>query len=182
MMMMRSALYQTSTLSWIVIVLDHSNNSLRIDKQPHSDTLSCFRANQSLLFLLNAACLAEKQNTNFIVCGLTRSVLGPTIYCTRGEHVNYYTTRGEHVNYYTTRGEHVNYYTTRGEHVNYYTTRGEHVNYYTTRGEHVNYYTTRGEHVNYYTTDVVIQQHVNIQKVNKERDTINNLPEIVFKK
>ena len=27
----------------------------------HSDTLSQFRANQSLLFLLNAACLAEKQ-------------------------------------------------------------------------------------------------------------------------
>jgi hypothetical protein len=27
----------------------------------HSDTLFRFRANQSLLFLLNAACLAEKQ-------------------------------------------------------------------------------------------------------------------------
>ena len=29
---------------------------------PHSDTLSWFRANQSLLFLLNAAWLAEKQH------------------------------------------------------------------------------------------------------------------------
>ena len=28
---------------------------------PHSDTLSWFRANQSLLFLRNVACLAEKQ-------------------------------------------------------------------------------------------------------------------------
>ena len=28
---------------------------------PHSDTLSGFRADQSLLFLLNAACLVEKQ-------------------------------------------------------------------------------------------------------------------------
>jgi hypothetical protein len=28
---------------------------------PHLDTLSWFRANQSFLFLLNAACLAEKQ-------------------------------------------------------------------------------------------------------------------------
>jgi hypothetical protein len=28
---------------------------------PHSDTLSRFRANQSLHFLLNAACLAGKQ-------------------------------------------------------------------------------------------------------------------------
>jgi hypothetical protein len=28
---------------------------------PHSDTFSWFRSNQSLFFLLNAACLAEKQ-------------------------------------------------------------------------------------------------------------------------
>ena len=31
-------------------------------------------------------------NTNFIVFGLTRSGLEPTIYHTRGEHVNHYTT------------------------------------------------------------------------------------------
>jgi hypothetical protein len=37
------------------------NNSLWLDMSPHSDTLSWFRANQSLLFILNAACLAEKQ-------------------------------------------------------------------------------------------------------------------------
>ena len=30
-------------------------------------------------------------NTNFIVFGLTRSGLEPTIYCTRGEHANHYT-------------------------------------------------------------------------------------------
>ena len=30
---------------------------------PHTDTLSWCRANQSLLFLLNIACLAEKQHT-----------------------------------------------------------------------------------------------------------------------
>jgi hypothetical protein len=35
---------------------------------------------QSLLFLLNAACLAQKQ----IVFGLTRAVLEPTFYYTRG--------------------------------------------------------------------------------------------------
>ena len=40
-MMMRSALYYTNT--------------------PHSYTLFWFQANQSLLFLFNAACLAEKQ-------------------------------------------------------------------------------------------------------------------------
>jgi hypothetical protein len=37
------------------------HNSPRVDMSLHSDTLFWFRANQSLLFLLNAACLAEKQ-------------------------------------------------------------------------------------------------------------------------
>jgi len=43
------------------IVLAHWNNSTRVDMSLHSDTVSWFRANQSLLLLLNAACLAEKQ-------------------------------------------------------------------------------------------------------------------------
>jgi hypothetical protein len=34
----------------------------------------------------------EAANTSFIVFGLTRSGLEPTIYCTRGEHANNYTT------------------------------------------------------------------------------------------
>jgi hypothetical protein len=60
----------------------------------HSDTLFWFRANQSLLFLLNAACVlnGEATNTNFIVFGLTRRGLDPTIYRTRVEHANHYTT------------------------------------------------------------------------------------------
>ena len=33
-----------------------------LDMSLHSDTLFWFRANQSLFFLLNAACLAEKQH------------------------------------------------------------------------------------------------------------------------
>ena len=41
---------------------------------PHSDTLSCFRANQSLLFLLNAEC-EEATHTNFVAFDLTRLVL-----------------------------------------------------------------------------------------------------------
>jgi hypothetical protein len=57
-MMLRSALY---TLGWIFIVLAHWNNSPQIDMSPHSDTLSRFRANQSLFFLLTAAYLAKKQ-------------------------------------------------------------------------------------------------------------------------
>ena len=40
----------------ILIVLAHLYNSPRIDMWPKSDTLCWFRANQSLLFLLNAAC------------------------------------------------------------------------------------------------------------------------------
>jgi hypothetical protein len=55
--MMRSALYYTNTLSMIFILLAHWNNSPRVAMSPHSDTL----ANQSLLFLLNVVCLAEKQ-------------------------------------------------------------------------------------------------------------------------
>ena len=60
-MMMRFTLYYTNTLIWIFIVLAHWNNSPRVDVLPHLDTLSWFRANQSFFFLLNAACLAEKQ-------------------------------------------------------------------------------------------------------------------------
>ena len=60
-MMMRSALFQTNTPSWIFIVLAHWNNSPRVEMSFHSDTLFWFRSNQSLLFLRNAACLAEKQ-------------------------------------------------------------------------------------------------------------------------
>jgi hypothetical protein len=39
----------------------HWNNFPRINMSPHLDTLSCFRANQSLLFLLNYAWLEERQ-------------------------------------------------------------------------------------------------------------------------
>jgi len=75
-MMMKSSLYKTNTLSWIFIVLAHWNNSLQIDMLSHSDTLSWFRANQSLLFLAFFCVLSrEATNTNFIVFGLVRSVV-----------------------------------------------------------------------------------------------------------
>jgi len=58
-----------------------------------SDTLFWFRADQSLLFLLNAARLAAKQQMpNFIVFGFTRPRLEPTFYRTRDEHANNYAT------------------------------------------------------------------------------------------
>jgi hypothetical protein len=60
---MRSDLYQTYTLNWMFIVLSQWNNSPRIDMTFHSDTLSWFRANQSLFFLLNELVL---QNSNSV--------------------------------------------------------------------------------------------------------------------
>jgi hypothetical protein len=64
-MTMKSALYSTNTLSWIFIVLSHWNNNLWIDMWSLSDTLSWFRAIQSLFFLFIIACLAEKQQYQF---------------------------------------------------------------------------------------------------------------------
>jgi hypothetical protein len=55
---------------------------------PHSDTLSLFRANPSLFFLLSG----EAANTNFIVLGLTRLGLEPRIYHIPGKHTNHNTT------------------------------------------------------------------------------------------
>ena len=79
-------------LSWIFIVLAHWNNSPRADMSLHSDTLFWFWANQSLLFLLKVACLAEKQQIPISVFGLTQPGLKPTLYRTRGEHTNHYAT------------------------------------------------------------------------------------------
>jgi hypothetical protein len=83
-------LYQTKTYYWIFIVLAHWNNSLRVDRSLHSDTLSRFRANQLLPFLLNAAYFAKKQQIPISLSGLTWSGLELTIYHTRGEHANHY--------------------------------------------------------------------------------------------
>ena len=58
MMMMLSALNQTNKLSWIIIAL--TETTPRVDISLHSDTLFWFRDNQSLLFLLSAACLVGK--------------------------------------------------------------------------------------------------------------------------
>jgi hypothetical protein len=61
----------------------------------HSDTLSWFIASQFLLFLLNAASLAEKQQKT-IFFGWTRSRLETTISRTRCEHANHSTTDAVH--------------------------------------------------------------------------------------
>ena len=63
--MKRSNLYSINMIGWIFMVLANWNNFLKIDMSPHSHTLSWFWANTSLLSLLNAACLAEKQQMPF---------------------------------------------------------------------------------------------------------------------
>ena len=60
-------LYYTNTLVLILIVIAHWNNRARIDVLPHSDTLSLFPTNQSLLFLFNAVYLAEKQQISILL-------------------------------------------------------------------------------------------------------------------
>jgi hypothetical protein len=87
MMMMISVVY--NNLNWIFIVpwvLAHWNNSPLVDMSFLSNTLSWFRAKQSLLLLLKAACLAEKQQTLILlVFRLTRQGFEPRIYCPRGQ-------------------------------------------------------------------------------------------------
>ena len=56
----------TNRLKWVFLVLAHLNSSARIDISLHFYTFSRFCANQSLLFLLNDACLAEKQQLLFL--------------------------------------------------------------------------------------------------------------------
>ena len=68
-----------------------------LDMSLHLDTLSRFRANQSLLFLIDAACLAEKQQIPISVFSLTRQELEHTIYRNRGDHANHYTTDAFHI-------------------------------------------------------------------------------------
>ena len=56
----RFVLDQIAELNFYLL-LAHWNNSLRVDMLHHLDTLFWFRAIQYLLLLLNAVCLAEKQ-------------------------------------------------------------------------------------------------------------------------
>jgi hypothetical protein len=48
--------------------------------------------NHPWFLVMNATCLAgETTYTNFLICVLIRPEFEPTIYRTRGEHVNHYT-------------------------------------------------------------------------------------------
>jgi len=60
-MIIMSDLYQNNTFSWNLVVLALWNNRPLVDMSLHLDQLSWFQTKQSLLFLLNALCLAEEQ-------------------------------------------------------------------------------------------------------------------------
>ena len=60
---LRTRATRTNTLSGIFIVLANSKmSSPRVSISLYPDTLSWFRPNQYLLFLLNAACLAQNRD------------------------------------------------------------------------------------------------------------------------
>ena len=69
-MMMRSALYQTNTLSWIFIVLVHCNNSPQINMSHYSDTLS--GGNQSFSFMLRI----QRRSNKYQCCSLWLDPIG----------------------------------------------------------------------------------------------------------
>jgi len=69
----------------IIIVPTHWNNSPQLHMYSH--LISLLQANQSLLLLLNVACLAEKQQIFILVFELTM------IYHTQSEHTNHNTTK-----------------------------------------------------------------------------------------
>ena len=53
--------------SWIFIVLVHWNNSLHVNMLTHSDTLTWFQDNQSLLLHLNAVCLYQVHHVMSVI-------------------------------------------------------------------------------------------------------------------
>ena len=88
-------LFSATCISWweqVTLKWGEQLSTGRHDAPLGQSILSRFRANQSLLFLLNAACITEKQQIPILVFDVTRSGLEPTIYRTRGEHANHYPT------------------------------------------------------------------------------------------
>jgi hypothetical protein len=79
-------------MSWIFVVVAHWNNCQRVNMSLQLDTLFWFQANQSLLLLLSAACLVEKNKYQFYSLWLDPTRAQFTIYHTQAEHANHYTT------------------------------------------------------------------------------------------
>ena len=78
-MMMRSALYQTNTIGWI-------SQCQLTETTAHSDPLSRFRVNQSLLFLLKLMLRAQRRSFKCQFHSLLFELIGAR------SHANHYTT------------------------------------------------------------------------------------------
>jgi hypothetical protein len=81
----------TNAMRWLFIVSTYKKPTPRINMPLQSDTLSCFRANQSLLLLLNAVCLVGKQQIQVLQSLFDPTGVQNTINHTRGEHACHYT-------------------------------------------------------------------------------------------
>ena len=89
-MMMRPALFQTNTLSWIFIVLAHWNNSLQVIMSLHSGTLFWFQGNQfvcSFSLMLRAYRRSNKYQFYSLWFYLTRTRTYD--FCNRCKHTNH---------------------------------------------------------------------------------------------
>ena len=82
MMAMRLNFYSASSLK----------QQSEMDMSLHSDTLFWFQANQSLLLLLNAACIVGKQKYQFYSPWFDPTRARTQDLLTQGEHANHYTT------------------------------------------------------------------------------------------
>jgi hypothetical protein len=73
----------------------------------HSDTLFWFRANQYLLFLLNDACLAEKQQQKYQSYSLWFDPTAARTYDlrTRGKHADHYATDAVEIEWVPVKNE-----------------------------------------------------------------------------
>ena len=69
------------------IIRRSQNQQSTVEMSPHWDIFSWFRANQSLLSLLNAACLVEKQQIPIIVFSLIWSKIKPMINHTHNHYI-----------------------------------------------------------------------------------------------
>ena len=85
-------------MSWNFIVLPRWNNSPQIDMLPPLGHLILILS-KPVFALSPYRCIlsGEATNINFIVIGLTRSGLEPTIYHIWGRHANHYTTDAYHL-------------------------------------------------------------------------------------
>jgi len=78
-----SALYQNNMFNWIFIELAYWQNSPGVGMSIHSETLSWFWTNRSLLVLINDACVAKKQQIPMLQSLLSTLPISPPMWLSR---------------------------------------------------------------------------------------------------